>query len=140
MYGYFASELQFYVFEGFQRFSQFHRVPSSTVRPLLKIKMARPNDAAFAAGAWDHDRTADVNSMSDKSDKLEDPKLGDYDVEGQGRRRSSHHHVAAVDSSSMSESERIGRQIEMESENTIKYRTCSWQKVGFWAPVHVGWN
>lgn len=24
----------------------------------------------------------------------------------------------------------IGRQIELESENTIKYRTCSWQKVG----------
>jgi hypothetical protein len=37
--------------------------------------------------------------------------------------------VTAVDSSSTTES--IGRQIEMESENTIKYRTCSWQKVGF---------
>ncbi|KAJ5677851.1 uncharacterized protein N7477_003484 [Penicillium maclennaniae] len=87
--------------------------------------MARPNDAALAAGAWDHDRTADVSSMSDQSDKLEDPKLKDYDAEGQGR-RSSHHHVTAIDSSSMTES--IGRQIELESENTIKYRTCSWQK------------
>lgn len=28
-----------------------------------------------------------------------------------------------------SEGETVGRQIEMEAENTIKYRTCSWQKV-----------
>jgi hypothetical protein len=54
-------------------------------------------------------------------------KLKDLDdLEGQGR-RSSHHHVTAVDSSSTTES--VGRQIEMESENSIKYRTCSWQKV-----------
>lgn len=63
------------------------------------------------------------------SDKLgHDPKLKDFDIEGQGRRLSQHH-VTALDSSSTSES--VGRQIEMESENTIKYRTCSWQKVGF---------
>lgn len=55
------------------------------------------------------------------SDKLDfDPKLKDLDIESQAR--------PAVDSSSTSES--VGRQIEMESENTIKYRTCSWQKVG----------
>jgi hypothetical protein len=90
--------------------------------------MARPDDAALAAGTWDHDRSAELSDQSDKSTKLEDPKLKDYDVEGRGRRL-SHHHVTAVDSSSTTES--IGRQIEMESENTIKYRTCSWQKVGF---------
>jgi len=90
--------------------------------------MARPYHAALAAGTWDHDRTADISDTSDKSDKLEDAKLKDYDTEGQ-RRRLSHQHVAAIDSSSITES--IGRQIEMESENTIKYRTCSWQKVGF---------
>ena len=28
-----------------------------------------------------------------------------------------------------SESGEIGRQIELEAENSIKYRTCSWQKV-----------
>ena len=71
----------------------------------------------------DSDRSADL------SDKLErDPKK-DLDLEGQGRRL-SHHHVTALDGSSTTES--VGRQIEMESENTIKYRTCSWQKVGYW--------
>lgn len=29
-----------------------------------------------------------------------------------------------------SESGEIGRQIELEADNSIKYRTCSWQKVG----------
>lgn len=61
------------------------------------------------------------------SDKLEQDPKKDLDVERQGR-RVSHHHVTSVDSSSTTES--VGRQIEMESENTIKYRTCSWQKVG----------
>lgn len=28
-----------------------------------------------------------------------------------------------------SDSGEIGRQIELESDNSIKYRTCSWQKV-----------
>lgn len=27
-------------------------------------------------------------------------------------------------------SDAVGRQIELERTNTIKYRTCSWQKVG----------
>ena len=38
------------------------------------------------------------------------------DIEDQGR---------ATDS----DTEAIGRQIELESDNAIKYRTCSWQKV-----------
>lgn len=80
----------------------------------------------MGVGPGDDDRSPDL------SDKLEhDPKLKDFDIEGQGRRL-SHHHVTAVDSSSTSES--VGRQIEMESENSIKYRTCSWQKVGFLYP------
>lgn len=84
--------------------------------------MARPQDsAALGTSPWDKDRASDL------SDKLAaDPKLKDEDLEGQGRRL-SRHHVHAVDSSSTTES--VGRQIEMESENTIKYRTCSWQKV-----------
>ncbi|KAJ5091807.1 hypothetical protein NUU61_006677 [Penicillium alfredii] len=83
--------------------------------------MARPEDAPLD-GRSGHD------DNSPTSDKLEqDPvKLKDYDVEGQGR-RGSQHRVMAVDSSS-STTESVGRQIEMESENTIKYRTCSWQK------------
>jgi hypothetical protein len=85
--------------------------------------MAAPNEATKPVG-WDHDRDLDGNpELSDKSDQ--DPKLKDFDVEGQGR-RGSQHHVTALDSDS---TESIGRQIEMESENTIKYRTCSWQKV-----------
>lgn len=76
------------------------------------------------ASAGDSDRSPDL------SDKMEDPKLKDFDAEDQGHgRRRSHHHVTSVDASSTTES--IGRQIEMESENTIKYRTCSWQKVNF---------
>lgn len=84
--------------------------------------MAGPKDSAVLGTApWDKDRASDL------SDKFAtDPKLKDEDLEGQGRRL-SHHHVHAVDSSSTTES--VGRQIEMESENTIKYRTCSWQKV-----------
>lgn len=86
--------------------------------------MAGANDPKIPA-SWDHDR--DLNCSPDLSDKSEDdPKLKEYDVEGQGR-RGSRHHVDAVDASSTTES--IGRQIELESENTIKYRTCSWQKV-----------
>ncbi|KAJ5568701.1 hypothetical protein N7450_011187 [Penicillium hetheringtonii] len=81
--------------------------------------MARPQDSTTMAQKLDGDRSPDL------SDKEQDPKLKDYDVEGQGRRRSSHH-VTALDSSSTTES--VGRQIEMEAENTIKYRTCSWQK------------
>lgn len=69
----------------------------------------------------DSDRSPDLNDKLDQNQKLKD-----LDLEDQGRRL-SHHHVTAIDSSSTSES--VGRQIEMESENTIKYRTCSWQKV-----------
>ncbi|KAJ5741247.1 hypothetical protein N7533_010656 [Penicillium manginii] len=82
--------------------------------------MARPEDSTTMAQQLDGDRSSDL------SDKEQEPKLKDYDVEsGQGRRH-SHHHVTALDSSSTTES--VGRQIEMEAENTIKYRTCSWQK------------
>ncbi|KAJ5160310.1 uncharacterized protein N7482_007314 [Penicillium canariense] len=68
----------------------------------------------------------DSDRSRDLIDKLEpEPKSKDLDLENQSRRL-SHHHVTAIDSSSTSES--VGRQIELESENTIKYRTCSWQK------------
>ena len=51
-----------------------------------------------------------------------------YDPEDQsngGRRRLSR--VAGDDNSSATLS--IGKQIELEADNAIKYRTCSWQKV-----------
>lgn len=86
--------------------------------------MARPNELQNPV-SWDHDRDHDNSlELSDKSEQ--EPELKDFDIEGQGR-RGSQHNVTAVDGSSTTES--IGRQIEMESENTIKYRTCSWQKV-----------
>jgi hypothetical protein len=90
--------------------------------------MAGPDQSTptTAPVGWDHHR--DINHSPELSDKSEEPKLKDYDVESHDRRRSSNH-VHAIDSSSTTES--VGRQIEMESENTIKYRTCSWQKVGF---------
>lgn len=114
---------QVYVFEGRRlRFLPLHRVPSKAVRPLFKIKMARPENNTIP----DH-HSGDSEMSPDLSDKfVENPKAKDYDVEGQGRRLS--HSRVAVDSSSISES--VGRQIEMEAENGIKYRTCSWQKVG----------
>lgn len=72
----------------------------------------------------DH-HSADSDQSHDLSDKFDyDPKLKNHDLEG-GRRLS--HIRVATDSSSTTES--IGRQIEMEAENGIKYRTCSWQKV-----------
>lgn len=93
--------------------------------------MAGPNESPNPV-SWDHDR--DHDSSLELSDKPEqEPKLKDFDVEGQGR-RGSQHNVTAVDSSSTTES--IGRQIELESENTIKYRTCSWQKVRF-GPIRM---
>lgn len=86
--------------------------------------MAGLNESTKPIG-WDHDRNIDISpDLSGKSEQ--DPKLKDFDVEGQGR-RSSRHHATSIDGSSSTES--VGRQIDMESENTIKYRTCSWQKV-----------
>ena len=51
-----------------------------------------------------------------------------YDPENQnddGRRRLSR--VGDDSSSTLS----VGKQIELEADNAIKYRTCSWQKVRF---------
>lgn len=86
--------------------------------------MARPNESQTPV-SWDHDWDYDNSlELSDKSEQ--EPKLKDFDIEGQGC-CGSQHNVTTVDGSSITES--IGHQIKMESENTIKYRTCSWQKV-----------
>ncbi|KAJ5378924.1 hypothetical protein N7509_012043 [Penicillium cosmopolitanum] len=82
--------------------------------------MARPEDSTTMAQHLDGDHSPDL------SDKEQERKLKDYDAESGHGRRHSHHHVTALDLSSTTES--VGRQIEMEAENTIKYRTCSWQK------------
>lgn len=57
------------------------------------------------------------SSVSDNASAAD--KLKQMDLENQKQQ---------VGSGSDTEGE-IGRQIEMESENSIKYRTCSWQKV-----------
>ena len=65
-------------------------------------------------------KPGDISRRSSVSENLRNAdKLKQMDLEGQKQQ---------VGSGSDSEGE-IGRQIEMESENSIKYRTCSWQKV-----------
>ncbi|OJJ49712.1 hypothetical protein ASPZODRAFT_59488 [Penicilliopsis zonata CBS 506.65] len=43
----------------------------------------------------------------------------------EGHKAHLHHNIAA---NSSSDEESVGRQIELEAGNSIKYRTCSWQK------------
>lgn len=50
-------------------------------------------------------------------------KKGVDDEESQARRDSRVTEVHDVDRAT------IGKQLELEAENAIKYRTCSWQKV-----------
>lgn len=64
---------------------------------------------------------------SDKSEQ-DLSKLKEVDLEDQGV-----HRVTGLDDSSSEES--VGRQIAMESDNSIKYRSCSWQKVRYPHPA-----
>jgi hypothetical protein len=52
-----------------------------------------------------------------------------YDPEDQSNGRRRMNRVSGDDGSSTTLS--IGKQIELEADNAIKYRTCSWQKVRF---------
>ncbi|OJJ38937.1 hypothetical protein ASPWEDRAFT_36641 [Aspergillus wentii DTO 134E9] len=70
-----------------------------------------------------HDRRS--STSSDRIIDNNPAKVKNADLESQQHDQT---HRIAVDSDA--ETESIGRQIEMESENSIKYRTCSWQKVG----------
>jgi hypothetical protein len=73
----------------------------------------------FSSGKKGSDTRSNSSRSSDGKGTLEkkDPELGR--IEKPSRRD--------VDDSE--ESFSIGRQMEMEAENAIKYRTCSWQKV-----------
>ena len=73
-------------------------------------------------------KAADANSQSsEEQTKITQPEKS-YDAEaGLGGARG-----ADVRDSS-DESFTIGKQIEMEADNAIKYRTCSWPKVCFCA-------
>jgi hypothetical protein len=62
-------------------------------------------------GRGDEDRQSSASEQLDSSDKMKD-------LENQRQPGASD-----------SDTDDIGRQIEMEAGNSIKYRTCSWQKV-----------
>ena len=53
-----------------------------------------------------------------------DHKKEHFDLEGQ-----EHGSRFATEDAGSLMSDRVGQQIETESQNTIKYRTCSWPKV-----------
>jgi hypothetical protein len=64
------------------------------------------------------------NTSPDRNNSNDDKK--DVELGGLG---TSNGHDAAADDSDQSIS--VGKQMEMEADNAIKYRTCSWQKVCF---------
>ncbi|KAL1885585.1 hypothetical protein Plec18167_001080 [Paecilomyces lecythidis] len=84
---------------------------------------------AMNHGAWDPARrnSNGSQSLSEKSGQ-EVPKLKEnYDLENQGpERRNSR--IAPIHSNTSVDRLSVTRQVELEAENAIKYRTCSWQK------------
>jgi hypothetical protein len=70
------------------------------------------------------------NNSQDSNDKVAYEKESSYDAEAAGI-------LAPVGDSGSDASITIGKQIEMEANNAIKYRTCSWQKVCRCNTVHV---
>jgi hypothetical protein len=76
-------------------------------------------------------KAKEADSKNDSEKTAENPEFA-YDAENLGERRASRvagvnrKDVAADDSS---EDLTVGKQIELEAGNAIKYRTCSWQKV-----------
>ena len=78
--------------------------------------------------------------MDQKDPTLETGVYG-YDVEKQGRKMSRVGDPLTSDSDSGLS---VGKQMELEATNSIKYRTCSWPKVsGYWMfylPSVSMWN
>lgn len=66
---------------------------------------------------------ASLPASSTSSTSLSPVKVKDVDVENQAEVDPS---AAAITDS---DAEAVVRQIRLEADNTIKYRTCSWQKV-----------
>jgi hypothetical protein len=95
------------------RFSSLLLHTLQTVHPVHQMALGFGNKKAKEAGIINND----VKSPEDVYDP-EDQSNG-------GRRRVSR--VVGDDNSSTTLS--IGKQIELEADNAIKYRTCSWQKV-----------
>ncbi|GAD98676.1 neutral amino acid permease, putative [Paecilomyces variotii No. 5] len=84
---------------------------------------------AMNPGAWDPARrnSNGSQSLSEKSGQ-EVPKLKEnYDLENQGAERRNSR-IAPIHSNTSDDRLSVTRQVELEAENAIKYRTCSWQK------------
>ena len=63
-------------------------------------------------------------------------KYGSSNVTAGGRIAPVLPHLSNYDFGDDSGSDILGKQIELEADNAIKYRTCSWQKVRFGENVH----
>lgn len=72
------------------------------------IAVKRPRDPAFETGVYGYDVEKTEEHKGRKMSRVAGPALTDSDED-----------------SVMS----VGKQLELESTNSIKYRTCSWQKV-----------
>ena len=68
----------------------------------------RPHDPPFETGVYGYDVEKTEEHKGRKMSRIAGPNLTDSDED-----------------SMMS----VGKQMELESSNSIKYRTCSWQKV-----------
>jgi hypothetical protein len=69
-------------------------------------------------------------SLDDRSDHaIEEKKVAHHDIEERPR-HSSHLEPLHVGTRESEEPLDVGRQVELEAENAIRYRTCSWEKVG----------
>ena len=83
----------------------------------------------MAIGIFSKAKTADSNSSTDENVHSKD---GDYDPTNTGagtdRLADGEKRDPEKGLDSDSEGSIIGKQMAMEAENAIKYRTCSWQK------------
>ena len=72
------------------------------------------------------------NNNLDSSDNVDEKPIGGWDLEnnhGTPERKMSRITDPLPGIAPTEESSELGKQIEMESNNAIKYRTCSWPKV-----------
>lgn len=75
---------------------------------------------------------ASSNKDSEHREEKLDQTLGDYGPDEENVRSSQGNEARRPSLVNMSQLESglsVGKQMEMEADNAIKYRTCSWQKV-----------
>lgn len=84
------------------------------------------------------DDTNNISSLDEKRELHRDPPLETgvygYDVEKNEERSRKMNRVGGPKAIGLSDTDEdsvvsVGKQVEMEASNAIKYRTCSWQKV-----------